>query len=41
MTLHDLENAVTGLSPDELARFRSWFIAATTVVTPVAVAMSM
>jgi hypothetical protein len=26
MTLHDLENAVTGLSPDELARFRSWFI---------------
>lgn len=25
MTLHDLENAVTGLSPDELARFRDWF----------------
>ncbi|WP_146447401.1 hypothetical protein [Bythopirellula polymerisocia] len=25
MTLHDLENAVTGLSPDELARFRAWF----------------
>lgn len=25
MTLNDLENAVTGLSPDELARFRAWF----------------
>ena len=26
MTLNDLENAVTGLSSDELARFRTWFI---------------
>ena len=26
MTLNDLENAVTGLSPEELARFRAWFI---------------
>ncbi|MCG8449208.1 MAG: hypothetical protein MI725_06465 [Pirellulales bacterium] len=26
MTLNDLENAVTGLSADELARFRAWFI---------------
>lgn len=25
MTLNDLENAVTGLSSDELARFRAWF----------------
>lgn len=25
MTLNDLENAVTGLSPGELARFRAWF----------------
>lgn len=25
MTLVDLENAVTGLSPDELAQFRAWF----------------
>jgi hypothetical protein len=26
MTLHDLENAVAGLPPDELAKFRAWFI---------------
>ena len=26
MTLNDLENAVTGLSSDELAHFRAWFI---------------
>jgi len=26
MTLHDIENAVAGLSPDELARFRAWFV---------------
>ena len=26
MTLNDLENAVTGLSSDELARFRAWFV---------------
>jgi hypothetical protein len=26
MTLHDIENAVAGLSPDELSRFRSWFV---------------
>jgi len=26
MTLNDLENAVTGLSTDELVRFRAWFI---------------
>jgi hypothetical protein len=26
MTLHDLESAVTGLSADELAKFRAWFI---------------
>ncbi|WP_148072702.1 hypothetical protein [Bythopirellula goksoeyrii] len=25
MTLNELENAITGLSPDELARFRAWF----------------
>ena len=25
MTLNKLENAVTGLSGDDLARFRSWF----------------
>jgi hypothetical protein len=25
MTLHDLENAVTGLTPEELERFRAWF----------------
>ncbi len=26
MTVRDLENAVTGLSPEELQRFREWFI---------------
>jgi hypothetical protein len=26
MTLHDLESAVAGLSPDELVRFRAWFV---------------
>jgi hypothetical protein len=26
MTLHDIESAVAGLGPDELARFRAWFI---------------
>jgi hypothetical protein len=26
MTLHDIESAVAGLSPDELARFRAWFV---------------
>jgi hypothetical protein len=26
MTLHDLENAVAGLPPDELAKFRAWFV---------------
>lgn len=26
MTLNDLENAVTSLSADELARFRAWFM---------------
>jgi hypothetical protein len=26
MTLHDLENAISGLPPDELAKFRSWFL---------------
>lgn len=25
MTLTELESAVTGLSPDDLARFRAWF----------------
>jgi hypothetical protein len=25
MTLSDLENAVAGLPPDELAKFRAWF----------------
>lgn len=25
MTLHELENAVTGLSSSELAQFRAWF----------------
>jgi hypothetical protein len=25
MTLNDLENAVAGLSSDELAKFRAWF----------------
>jgi hypothetical protein len=27
MTLHDIENAVAGLSPDELTKFRAWFVA--------------
>jgi hypothetical protein len=26
MTLHDIENAIAGLPPDELAKFRAWFI---------------
>ena len=26
MTLHDLENAISGLPPDELAKFRAWFV---------------
>jgi hypothetical protein len=26
MTLHDIESAVAGLGPDELAKFRAWFI---------------
>jgi hypothetical protein len=26
MTLHDIENAIAGLSPDELSRFRAWFV---------------
>jgi hypothetical protein len=26
MTLNDLENAVSGLPPDELAKFRAWFV---------------
>lgn len=26
MTIDDLENAVAGLSSDELARFRAWFV---------------
>lgn len=25
MTLNDIENAVVGLSPEELQRFRAWF----------------
>ncbi len=25
MTLNELENAVTSLSPEDLARFRAWF----------------
>ena len=25
MTLHDLENAVAGLSPKDLEQFRAWF----------------
>lgn len=26
MTLHDLESAVAGLTAEELAKFRAWFI---------------
>ena len=26
MTLHDIETAITGLAPDELSRFRAWFV---------------
>jgi hypothetical protein len=26
MTLHDIENAIAGLPPDELSKFRAWFI---------------
>jgi hypothetical protein len=26
MTLHDIETAVTGLSPEELSKFRAWFV---------------
>ena len=26
MTLHDLENAIAGLPPDELNKFRAWFV---------------
>jgi hypothetical protein len=26
MTLHDIESAVAGLPPDELAKFRAWFV---------------
>jgi len=26
MTLHDIETAVAGLSPDELSKFRAWFV---------------
>ena len=26
MTLHEIENAVAGLPPEELTRFRAWFI---------------
>jgi hypothetical protein len=26
MTLHDIENAIAGLSPDELSKFRAWFV---------------
>jgi hypothetical protein len=26
MTLHDIESAVAGLQPDELAKFRAWFV---------------
>jgi hypothetical protein len=26
MTLHDIENAVAGLPPDDLAKFRAWFV---------------
>jgi hypothetical protein len=25
MTLHDIESAIAGLPPDELAKFRAWF----------------
>ena len=26
MTLHDIESAVARLAPDELAKFRAWFV---------------
>jgi hypothetical protein len=26
MTLHDIESAVAGLPPEELAKFRAWFV---------------
>jgi hypothetical protein len=26
MTLHELENVIAGLAPDELAKFRTWFL---------------
>jgi hypothetical protein len=26
MTLHDIENAIAGLRPDDLAKFRAWFV---------------
>jgi len=26
MTLHDIENAIAGLSPDELSKLRTWFV---------------
>jgi hypothetical protein len=26
MTLHDIESAVAGLAPEELAKFRAWFV---------------
>jgi len=26
MTLHDIESAVARLGPDELAKFRAWFV---------------
>lgn len=26
MTLHDIENAIAGLPPDELSKFRAWFV---------------
>jgi hypothetical protein len=26
MTLHDIENAIAGLPPEELSKFRDWFV---------------
>jgi hypothetical protein len=26
MTLHDIESAVAGLPPEELSKFRAWFV---------------
>ena len=26
MTLHDIESAIASLAPDELAKFRAWFV---------------